>query len=251
VGPDAFIEDNSFIESSANLRNSWVGPNTYVGAFTELLESLAWGRTLCKWTTGDVTQVADSFLLSELRPTAARGSTPWIARLAALAIAVATTPILLVALVASLIQRRPFLLPREAVLPDGQSIHYAELASLPAGWRRWPRLLQIVRGRFAWFGNPPLSRHEAAQLEGEFEQMWLKIPPGLVTLADAMGCAESIDEETKAHAGYYAACHGFGVNVDIIRRLFLRALNGTLAIFAGRTSRTHEDLCFRPHSPSK
>jgi len=83
VGPHAYVEDGCFIEHSAHVRESWVGPSTYVGAFTELLESLAWGKTLCKWTTGDATEVADSFLLSELRPASAssisllREPRPW------------------------------------------------------------------------------------------------------------------------------------------------------------------------------
>ena len=225
LGPGAYIEDDCFIERGAAIEETWVGPGTYVGAFTELLDSLAWGHTLCKWTTGAVTEVADAFLLSALQPAARPGSASLVGRSAAVVAILATLPIAGVALVMSFIRRTPFLEKREALLPDGSCAAFAEFGGLRGRLRRWPRLLAIARGSFAWFGNPPLSRAEAENLHGEFERLWLAVPPGLFSLADAMGCSEQLDDEAKAHAGYYAACRSPRQNVRIVRSLFKRIVS--------------------------
>ena len=67
VGPGAALEDGAFVEPGAELAESWIGPDTFVGQFARIGGSLAWGSTLLNWRTGSVTQVADPFLLCALR----------------------------------------------------------------------------------------------------------------------------------------------------------------------------------------
>jgi hypothetical protein len=67
LGPDTVIEDGSYIDNGAEITGSVVGPRTYVGAFTELRESFAWGDVLLHPGTGSLTAVPDRFLLGELR----------------------------------------------------------------------------------------------------------------------------------------------------------------------------------------
>jgi len=249
IGPGAYIEDGCFIDRGAAVEESWIGPGTYVGAFTELIDSLAWGRTLCKWTTGAVTEVADAFLLGELRPPVRSHGASLSGRVAAVAATIVTLPVAGIAVLAALLRRGPLLEWREAVLPDGSCAPYAEFGSLRSGLRRWPRLLAIARGTFAWFGNPPLSRAAAAELQGECERLWLSVPPGLFSLADSMGCPDARDHEATGHAAYYAACRSRRLNATILGRLFKRAIGGMLATFARRKSRNNEHLRLRP-SPS-
>jgi NDP-sugar pyrophosphorylase family protein len=68
VGPNAIVEDGSFVEPGAELAESWVGPDTFVGQLARIAGSLAWGNALVNLRTNSATQVADSFLLSALRP---------------------------------------------------------------------------------------------------------------------------------------------------------------------------------------
>jgi NDP-sugar pyrophosphorylase family protein len=67
IGPGTILENGSFIEPHAKIRNSIVGPATFVGQYLELADSLVWGSTLVNWRTGTETNVADDFLLCSLK----------------------------------------------------------------------------------------------------------------------------------------------------------------------------------------
>jgi len=66
VGPNSFLEDQVVIDEGCNIENSWVGPETFLGALAELKGSLAWGNLLVNWRNGSTTLVPDPFLLSSL-----------------------------------------------------------------------------------------------------------------------------------------------------------------------------------------
>jgi len=81
IGPGSIIEDGSFIEPGAELAESWVGPDTFVGQFARIRSSLAWGGALINWPTGSAAQVADRFLLCALRQPRGKRTPSWLARL--------------------------------------------------------------------------------------------------------------------------------------------------------------------------
>ena len=80
VGPNSVIEDGSFIEPEAEVVNSFVGPDTFVGRFSELRESIAWGSTLANWSTNSVTYVPDAFVLCALRTPRRLQPENWLTR---------------------------------------------------------------------------------------------------------------------------------------------------------------------------
>lgn len=84
VGPGAILEDGSFVEPGAELADSWVGPDTFVGQFARIADSLAWGTTLVDWRIGSAAEVADPFLLCALRKPRRARSLGWFARLSEL-----------------------------------------------------------------------------------------------------------------------------------------------------------------------
>jgi len=67
IGPGTVIEDGSYVDAGAEIVGSIIGPQTYVGAFTEVRDSFAWGNELLHLDTGSLTKVADRFLLGELQ----------------------------------------------------------------------------------------------------------------------------------------------------------------------------------------
>jgi len=67
IGPNAVLEDRSFIEGGAEVVNSVIGPDTFIGKLAALQRSLAWGSTLINWQSGSVAQVLDSFLMCALK----------------------------------------------------------------------------------------------------------------------------------------------------------------------------------------
>lgn len=231
VGPHAFVEDHALIDHEAEVCQSWIGPATYVGAMTHVDRSFAWGHGLLSRESGSFIEVPDAFLLSDLETAATSPlGASFLGRALALLAAVITSPIALWALL-----RGPKPEDKRAVVPVGagerasiREVTYREFGALSGLWRRWPQLWNIVRGEFAWVGNPPLTREQAEQLDGEFEQLWLAAPIGLVSLADAEGCAEAFGDEARVHASFYAAQAGPRLDRQILRRTFHRAWRGNL-----------------------
>lgn len=66
VGPGAVLENGAFVEPKAEIRNSVVGPSTFVGQYLQISNSLALGNTLVDWQTGLENKVSDAFLLCSL-----------------------------------------------------------------------------------------------------------------------------------------------------------------------------------------
>jgi NDP-sugar pyrophosphorylase family protein len=81
VGPGTIVEDGSFLEPGAELAESWVGPDTFVGQCARIRESLAWGSALVKWESGSAALVADPFLLCPLRQPRGKRTLNWLRRL--------------------------------------------------------------------------------------------------------------------------------------------------------------------------
>ena len=78
IGPAAVIEDGSFVEPGAEVAQSWVGPDTFVGQFARIKSSLAWGGNLVNWQTNSLAQVADPFLLCAVRQPRRRRTPGWL-----------------------------------------------------------------------------------------------------------------------------------------------------------------------------
>ncbi len=231
VGPGAIIEEGAYVDDGATIRESFVGSGTYVGSLTELNESLAWGRGLFKWTNGSFTEVTDQFLLGDLdaRARLAR-SESLLGRFLALCVMCWTWPILLWALIRRPSGRPLFELhlavrtPMESEQIVG-TVRYRSLSGVGAGWRRWPQLWNVVKGEFCWVGNRPLTPDQAGQLTNEFERLWLAVPSGLVSLADAEGCTDPFSDEARAHSSFYAVQSSRAENLRLLARAFRRVIN--------------------------
>jgi hypothetical protein len=229
VGPGSLVEEGAYVDEGAAVIDSLIGPGTYVGALTEVRESLAWGRGLCKWTTGSCTEVTDDFLLCGGWRASSGQRTSLIGRLAALAVLAGLSPVVLVAC----LRRRPgqplFVLHQAIRTPArdpdlAETCRYHQLEGVPGLWRRWPELWKIVLGEFAWVGNRPLTRAQASELQTDCERLWLAVRPGLFSLGDAEGCLEPLGDEGRAHASFYAVQHDWRADFRILRRVFARAM---------------------------
>lgn len=67
IGPETIIESGCMIDTNARVAASYVGPDTYVGRYSELTQSIARGNTLTNWQSACTIQVPDRFVLSALR----------------------------------------------------------------------------------------------------------------------------------------------------------------------------------------
>ncbi len=63
IGPNTVLEREVFIGRGAEVSHSLIGPETFVGQFTEIRNSIAWGSTLINWERDSCLRVPDAFLL--------------------------------------------------------------------------------------------------------------------------------------------------------------------------------------------
>jgi hypothetical protein len=236
VGPNAIVETGCYVDQNAEVADSFIGPDTYVGAMTEVRESFAWGHGLLNWKEGSFTEVADDFLLCDLtgRAKPQRRRASLVGKAAAMLAMLVTLPVPLIGWMRNRGSGKPLLTSLLAVRAplkgEGRPMgtyRYYELAGYGGFWKRWPELLCIARGDSAWVGNRPLTPHQALSLKDDHERLWLSVPPGMFTLADVMGCKESFSDEAKVHASFYAVHRSwkkdFEIMRSILKRLFKRS----------------------------
>lgn len=232
LGANTIVEEAAYLDEGTEITNSLIAPYTYVGGFTEVRDSLAWGRDLLRWTTGAHTEIVDSFLLDDLTDRIGRPRRSSIfGRAAALLALVLLAPAFLLAW----IRRRPGqpLLDRHHAVkapvrnPDfaNTCLHW-HLTAFQGLWRRLPELWNVARGDFAWVGNRPLTPTQVASLHNEFERLWLAVPAGLFSLADVEGCSDPFGDEARAHASFYAVQRHWKTDLRILRRILPRLLRG-------------------------
>lgn len=229
IGPYTVLENRVVVESGVEIANSLIGPETLVGHLTEVKDSLASGSTLINWRSGSRTNVPDAFLMCSLaRPQRQPKAGNWFGRLVAALLMLVTSPVAMLFVLTAKLRNRPSLREGWAVRPQisagsppGNMVRYYELANSRGWFRMWPQLWNIVRGDFAWVGNRPLGPAEVAQLESEFDRLWLAAPIGLISLADAEGVAESFTDDARACASFYAVRANWRLDLSILARTFL------------------------------
>lgn len=246
IGPRAVVESSAFIDEGVEIRDSFVGPATFAGAFIELRHSLAWGRHLLDWESSSLTEVTDAFLLGDMHRQRLRlNHGYWIGRLTAIAAMFLTIGILLVSWWRAGRKGLPMFTTRRVVRApvslDAAALNTTlctQLNGVNGFWKRWPELWKIATGHFEWIGNRPLTPEQAADLKSEFERLWLSVPAGFISLADAVGCwEEPFGDEARAHAAYYAAHAGWRAEALVLGRWMKRAIGRRLPRFKFTSNR--------------
>jgi hypothetical protein len=231
IGPRAIIEDRVIVEDGAHISQSIIAPETFVGEFICVQNSLAHGSTLVNWMTGSSVTVPDAFFLCSLndrRFSAPTSSLP--GRVLALTAMIVTAPIAIATMLLSLLRGETPLVLRLGVRPQRhvrggalQTFAYYDLACGNNWLRRWPQFWSVVRGDLTWVGNRPLRPTQALSLANDFERLWLAAPVGLVSLADAQGCPGDLSDDACAHASYYAVNASRRLNWFVLSRAMFRA----------------------------
>lgn len=83
IGPGAVVDDGAYLDTAAEVIQSVIGPQTYVGELTEVRDSLGWGCELVNLRNGSRTEITDRFLLADLAASPRDRNQGWRARLAA------------------------------------------------------------------------------------------------------------------------------------------------------------------------
>lgn len=228
IGPNSIVEAHSYVDDGAEVVDSFIGPGTYVGALTEVRDSLAWKSNLYKIPTGSATEVSDGFLLGPVHASLGRRyAANLVGRLLALAVLLAS-PLILVLAWLRRPAGQPLFVRYDAVRtptsdpPQTGTVPYYQLNGFQGLLRRWPELWMIVLGHFQWVGNRPLSPVQAESLLTEYERLWLGIPTGLFSLADAEGCVDPFGDDARAHSSFFAVRQDWRHRASILWRTLTR-----------------------------
>lgn len=232
VGPHAVVENHSIVEEGARVVKSVIGPETFVGEMISVQCSIAQGSTLVNWKTDSCLHVPDAFFLCSLSERSFSASHSSLhGRLFAALVMLVTAPFAVIAMLISLLRGESPMQLRLGVRPQRnirsaalQTFAYYELSSGSNWLKRWPQFWSVVRGDLAWVGNRPLRPTQALELANDFERLWLAAPVGLVSLADAHGCTEGLNDEICAHASFYAVNASRRLDGFILTRALFRAL---------------------------
>ena len=221
----SIIEEAAYIDRNAIISESWVGPNTYVGALTTVQNSFAWGGGIENWRKGAFLEVTDDFLLTNLTHKPFGGArSGWLTRFVGLLLMLLTTPLaLLCALWALLVKWQAVFESRQVVLPPptkqdrfSPSTRLYALTTAYGLFARWPELWAVWRGDMHLVGNRPLSQARAALLTNEFERMWFDAPAGVFAYSDFMNDGIQSSDNDTAHSACYAIHRCLRLNVRIL-----------------------------------
>lgn len=232
IGPDAIVETGAFIDQDAHVASAWIGPDTYVGRGAELTGKMAWGTLLESEKTGASVEVDDAFILADLRKNPIASPFGILSRTGALALLIATTPLVLLWFAARALRRLPLLGTRTVNLPRPQSpacsreaVTLRSLAGVAGLPSRWPELFVVLRGRMRLVGNRPVAAASLAKLGTMQRQLWTSEPAGLFSLADAEGLDGDRVEVARIHAVWFAAHPSWGLRLSILGRCLRRLVS--------------------------
>lgn len=229
IGPDAIVETGAFIDQGAHVASAWIGPDTYVGRGAELAGKMAWGTLLESEQTGASVEVDDAFILADLRKNPIASPFGILSRIAALALLIATTPLVLPWLAGRALRGLPLFERLTVNLPRPQSparsreaVSLRSLAGVTGLASRWPELFVVLRGHMRLVGNRPVAAAALSKLATTQRQLWTNAPAGLFSLADAEGLDGDCIEEARIHASWFAAHPSWGLRLSILGRCLRR-----------------------------
>lgn len=215
VGPGAIIEDRAVVGCGCEVSRSLIGPDTLLGAWTEVSNSIAWGSLLINWQSGSSTNVPDPFLCSSLRAESNSGQpNTWVERSMAAALLALTAPVAALAVLSAKCRGQRAFRTRVAVRPDQRpaldrkTILYSELVAAKGILRRWPQLWKIVLGDFAWLGHRPVSPSEFARFRNDFDRLRITWPLGLFSLGEEVERSEDQEHDADSAPGNGEATSG-------------------------------------------
>ena len=217
LGPHAFIGAGSFVNDDAEVIESIVCENTFVGSHITLKNMVAQGGNLIDLKRGIRVEVSENFVISSL---GIDGSKPGLfERFTASLFAP------LVEWIALFVNRGKSASRSAVSLPGEQTVELTTYPSGPLCLRRTPWLRLISKGKMKFFGVLPRDKNDWESLSPEARFVIENAPVGVFSLSDLYGCHSPKDPDEWMHALYQASkIHELGtlqVFQSFLKTLFL------------------------------
>jgi len=251
LGPDAVIGNNCVLDADCTVTGSIVFPGSYVGEGLELNEVIIDRSRLISIKLGAAVSIPDNFILGGMTRTKMRQLfSRLISRAAACALLILLFPIILFTmLVLKLVRRGPVLYRKEAIqlpatedktswrtfhLLSFEEISDERAASSSAGSRSLkhlfleflPAIINIMKGELCFVGVPPRSKEEIEALDPNWQAIYLKAKPGIVTEAFVNYGASPTEDELYTSEAFYSVTTGIGHDFKLFFGYFDRLIRG-------------------------
>ena len=238
IGEETVIGDNVIVDSGADIKRSIIYNDTYIGAHTEINDSIIRKNYLFNLPRMLNIYVSDDFILGSLdRMTLIKRIGRFINSAAALALLVIFSPLMLPYLLLHMMfPSKKFLFKEERYGTyktddiTGESkperINMFLFRSRIGLINKLPGLINVIKGDINLMGNSALNRDEVASLSEEWEKIRFNGPSGLFHSWEVEQTGDISWEEKIMSENYYASTRSFWGDVGIFLRYFLPKRKG-------------------------
>ncbi|WP_027184163.1 sugar transferase [Desulfovibrio inopinatus] len=215
IGPYAVINEGCVIDDDAEIVQSIVWPETYVGSSQTLQSKLACHNLLVTLPEGTVVVVPDSFLLgavNELTDTSTLDRL--LCRFIAFVLLLLASPVLAMCLIRNTFRSArtfTFVLRAGKLIPqtlDGkqtvETLHLHHMSLCPT-LSRLPELFDVVTGTLDLVGPEPLSINVAQQYIDTWAHPRFTVRPGFFHPWDELDMPMTDDDTKRVMENYYVA----------------------------------------------
>jgi len=235
IGPNTVIGHNVLIDKAAIVKDSIIYDASYVGLDLEVKEKFIYKQKLADIKTGEVIEIADNFLLSELGHTQIVDKPIFIFHfLGALILSIFILPLYIILRVIQLITR-DIQYVSKSYHRDAQTDTSITL-TIPERYHGWnflnhiffklsvfkmPLLFKVLTGKLNLVGNAPKEITESSKEELDELPSYT---PAVFSYAEMLQTENSEPFETQINELYYSSNRSFLFNITII----IKSLIGNL-----------------------
>ena len=195
IGPNAVIGVGCILAGSLEVEEAVVMPGTYLGNNTRVCQAVVQGGILIDLRRACRVDILENFIISHV--TDRRPQSPLPVRILAGLLWLLLTPL-------ALAWRGQNWVERMICIKPGSQTLLATGIKGPLIVRRWPWLLEILRGSFVWFGVLPRQDEEWGRIPAETAERLKTAPCGIFSWADLQGCHDTRAADEWLHAAYQA-----------------------------------------------
>jgi hypothetical protein len=235
IGPNAVIGHNVLIDKAAIVKDSIIYDASYVGLDLEVKEKFIYKQKLADIKTGEVIEISDNFLISELGNTQIANKPIFIFHfLGAFILALCMLPSYIILRIIQLITGDVKYITKSyhadsksdkpIVLTIPERYHGMNLFNhlfFKLSIFKFPLLLKVLTGKLDLVGNAPKEITESSR--DDIDELSLYVP-AVFSYSEMLQTAKSEPFETQINELYYSSNRSFIFNITII----IKSLIGNL-----------------------
>jgi len=236
LADEVVISDQVIVDREAQLSNTVILPQTYIGELVTVSHAIVRGNDLIDVETGGIIKIVDAFLLANLKDAAlTRGLSEGLNRVAGAVLLLLSLPLWPLAALAALLENpgRPWRSRRlrgnriergEWGQTQRREFTALEWATRIPPLAKLPWILNVVTGDLRLVGVEPVTTAEAALRQAEWERVADGSPAGLIGPTQLFIPPGAPPEERLMSDAFFAGQRNFNKELSILwsglRQLF-------------------------------